>query len=164
MDLEKKVPVDSAKNLFFSCNSNVIYISVVNDYMNNFLQYVIQSKDEIYLTNEQKAPFFQQSVSVSKYLLSVWVKIIIKNSNNEYKDSLPYNVQSERLLSSAIKSFQNNYQKLYVLTLDYITGLFYKGKTLTNEDIEYLVYDDILEIEKIFLKYDITIKLENWNV
>lgn len=162
MSLEGK-SVKSAKNLFFSCNNNVLYTTVINEYQNNFLQYLVQSRYERGLTNEEKVPFLQLSLYVPRYLLNIWIKIISKNSNNEYRDNLPYDVQSNRFITAAFKSFKEVNQQLFELTTDYLTGLFYEGKKLTNNELEYLLYTNIYETEKIFVKYGISIKLENWN-
>jgi hypothetical protein len=160
-----KENIDSLIYLFHCDLFNVTYIELVQIHLANFLQYMIDNNNiNIKLKPIQVVAFNQLINVVPTFIgLGFYIKIILNNSSNQYNDNLPYDIQKKSLCLLILKTYNNDSEKIFKLTIDFMLTLFSIEKKLSEEEISYFLNTDLINVSKVYEKYDITTIIKKWN-
>ena len=114
---------------------NNLKASFGNDYLEFFANNNLYNE---YLEN-QKRGFFQSTNSSPKFILSLWISNIVKNSIHLFNNNISFDIQLTDMYSKLYDVYKKNIEKLYFLTSDYIIGFFYKIDKLTYDEMTILL-------------------------
>ena len=64
---------------------------------------------------------------------------------------------------SILKSYNNDSIKLFKLTIDFLLTLFSIEKKFSEEEMSYFLNTDLINVSKVYEKYDITTIIQKWN-
>jgi hypothetical protein len=154
----------SLKNLFSTQMFNSIYIKLINNHFKTFLEYCFLNNIQKNLSDEELQNFYYLSNKIPGYNFGVWLKNIIKNSINDYNNIVDYSEQSNKLSKAVIEIYNNNYNKLFKLSANFILNILQVVNDMSDNEIESLLNTNIDEINKIFIKNNIENKALNWNI
>jgi regulator of sigma D len=160
----KKI-IDTLKFEFHSDIYNIVYIQLLQVNVANFLQYMIENNNINSKLKPIQVVAFNQLINfVPTFIgLGFYIKIILNNSSNEYNNNLSYDIQKKALCMSILKSYNNDSKKLFKLTIDFLLTLFSIEKKFSEEEMSYFLNTDLINVSKVYEKYDITTIIQKWN-
>jgi hypothetical protein len=62
-----------------------------------------------------------------------------------------------------LKMYNNDSEKIFKLTIDFMLTLFSIEKKLSEKEISYFLNTDLINVSKVYEKYDITTIIKKWN-
>ena len=160
----KKI-IDTLKFEFHSDIYNIVFIQLLQVNVANFLQYMIENNNINNKLKPIQVVAFNQLINfVPTFIgLGFYIKIILNNSSNEYNNNLSYDIQKKALCMSILKSYNNDSKKLFKLTIDFLLTLFSIEKKFSEEEMSYFLNTDLINVSKVYEKYDITTIIQKWN-
>ena len=156
-------PVNSCENLLSSQTFTYFYISLFEQHKRNYVEYIFNNNIDKLIGNDVEIPFFQLTSVNVQFVFGVWVKNLIKNSIYQYEKEIDYSIQTEKLYSALMNTYQKSYENLYKLSTYFLLSLFYKSDKLTNEQIELILVTNPGKLNDIYVKFDLPIIIKDWN-